>query len=100
MKKNLWMMAAMLICGVMMTLTSCSKDDDNNEPKLVSPGPMAEKVSGGAWYDVYEASGTAKEEGSSDAETVSYSVVICSCSTLHNGQLTIGLVPDGIPSMA
>ncbi len=76
MKKNLWMMAAMLICGVMMTLTSCSKDDDKNEPKLVSPGPMAEKVSGGAWYDVYEASGTAKEEGSSDAETVSYSVVI------------------------
>lgn len=76
MKKNLWMMAAMLICGVMMVLTSCSKDDDKNEPKLVSPGPMAEKVSGGAWYDVYEASGTAKEEGSSDAETVSYSVVI------------------------
>ena len=75
-KKNLWMMAAIVICGVMMTLTSCSKDDDNNEPKLVSPGPMAEKVSGGAWYDVYEASGTAKEEGSSDAETVSYSVVI------------------------
>ena len=83
MKKNLWMMAAirplvltMVFCGVMMTLTSCSKDDDKNEPKLVSPGPMAEKVSGGAWYDVYEASGTAKEEGSSDAETVSYSVVI------------------------
>ena len=76
MKKNLWMMAAMLICGVMMVLTSCSKDDDKNEPTLVSPGPMAEKVSGGAWYDVYEASGTAKEEGSSDAETVSYSVVI------------------------
>ena len=76
MKKNLWMMAAIVICGVMMTLTSCSKDDDKNEPKLVSPGPMAEKVSGGAWYDVYEASGTAKEEGSSDAETVSYSVVI------------------------
>ena len=37
---------------------------------------MAEKVNGGAWYDVYEASGTAKEEGSSDAETVFYSVVI------------------------
>lgn len=76
MKKNLWMMAAIVICGVMMTLTSCSKDDDKNEPKLVSPGPMAEKVNGGAWYDVYEASGTAKEEGSSDAETVFYSVVI------------------------
>ena len=59
----------------MMTLTSCSKDDDKNEPKLVSPGPMAEKVSGGAWYDVYEASGTAKEEGGGDAE-VAYTVVI------------------------
>ena len=75
MKKNLWMMAAIVICGVMMTLTSCSKDDDKNEPKLVSPGPMAEKVSGGAWYDVYEASGTAKEEGGGDAE-VAYTVVI------------------------
>ena len=33
--KNLWMMAAMLICGVMMTaLISCSKDDDKNEPTL------------------------------------------------------------------
>ena len=30
MKKNLWMMAAMLICGVMMVLTSCSSSDDNN----------------------------------------------------------------------
>ena len=69
------MMAAIVICGVMMTLTSCSKDDDKNEPKLVSPGPMAEKVSGGAWYDVYEASGTAKEEGGDDAE-VPYTVVI------------------------
>ena len=30
MKKNLWMMAAMLICGVMMVLTSCSSSDDEN----------------------------------------------------------------------
>ena len=30
MKKNLWMMAAMLICGVMMVLTSCSSSDDDN----------------------------------------------------------------------
>ncbi len=28
MRKNMWMMAAILICGVMMMLTSCSKDDN------------------------------------------------------------------------
>ena len=75
MKKNLWMMAAMLICGVMTTLTSCSSDDDDEKTMLVSPGPMAEKVSGGAWYDIYLASGTAKDEGASSIKA-DYSMVI------------------------
>ena len=72
--KSLWMLAVILICGVTMLLTSCSKDDDD-KPMLVSPGPMAEKLSGGAWYDIYEASGTAKEEGSSSVGA-NYSIVI------------------------
>ena len=29
-RKTLWMLATILICGVVMTLTSCSKDNDNN----------------------------------------------------------------------
>ena len=75
MKNRIWMMAAILICGVMMTLTSCSKDDDDNTTTLVSPRPMAEKLSGGAWYDIYEATGTAKAESANSAETA-YNMVI------------------------
>ena len=70
MRKNL----IILICGVMTMLTSCSKDDDDN-PTYNVPGPLAEKLSGGAWYDIYEASGTAEEEGVRNAETA-YSVVV------------------------
>ena len=29
MRKNLWMLAAILICGAMTVLTSCSANDDN-----------------------------------------------------------------------
>ena len=72
MRKNMWMMAAILICGVMMMLTSCSKDDNATGD---GPDQLVEKLSGGAWYDIYEASGTAKEEGGGDAEAA-YSVVI------------------------
>ena len=68
----MWMMAAILICGVMMMLTSCSKDDNATGD---GPDQLVEKLSGGAWYDIYEASGTAKEEGGGDAEAA-YSVVI------------------------
>ena len=72
MRNNMWMMAAILICGVMMMLTSCSKDDNATDD---GPDQLVEKLSGGAWYDIYEASGTAKEEGGGDAEAA-YSVVI------------------------
>ena len=32
-KKYLWMMAAILVCGMMTALTSCSNDDDAVEPE-------------------------------------------------------------------
>ena len=71
--KSLWMLTAILICGAMTMLISCSNNDNAT---VVGPDPLAERLSGGAWYDIYEASGTAQEEGASDAETASYTVVI------------------------
>ena len=74
--KNLWMLtsgrAAILICSVMTILTSCSNNDNAT---VVGPDPLAEKLSGGAWYDIYEASGTAQDEDDSSAEAA-YSVVV------------------------
>ena len=75
MRKNLWMLTAILIYGVTLMLTSCSKDDDD-DTMFDSPGTLAEKLSGGAWYDFYEASGTVKEESGSNAGTVSYTMVV------------------------
>ena len=72
MRKYLWMLAAILICGTSM-LTSCSKDDD--QTTNAGPGPLAEKLSGGTWYEIYEASGVAEEEGPSYAEA-EYCVVV------------------------
>ena len=72
MRKNLWMLAAILICGAMTMLTSCS----NNDNIMVDePDPLAERLSGGAWYDIYEASGMAQNESASSAEAA-YSVVV------------------------
>ena len=72
MRKNLWVLAAILICGAMTMLTSCSKEDNST---VDGPEQLVEKLSGGAWYDIYEASGTAQEEGGGDEEKA-YSVVI------------------------
>lgn len=69
---KLWMMAAILLCGASVVLTSCSKDDENTTPS--GPGPLAEQLSG-TWYEIYEASGVAKSEGAKD-ENVPYSVVV------------------------
>ena len=72
MRKYLWMLAAILICGAMTMLTSCS----NNDNIMVDePDPLAERLSGGAWYDIYEASGMAQDESASSAEAA-YSVVV------------------------
>ena len=51
------MIAAILLCGITMLLTSCSSDDDNTTTS--GPGPLAQKLSGGAWYCISEASGIA-----------------------------------------
>ena len=72
MRKNLWMLAAILICGAMTMLTSCSNNDNI---MVVEPDPLAERLSGGAWYDIYEASGMAQNESASSAEAA-YSVVV------------------------
>ena len=41
--KNLWMLAAILICGAMMMLTSCSSDDDNNDSEPTPLTPSSEE---------------------------------------------------------
>ena len=64
------MLTAILISGAMMTLSSCSKDDDQT-----GPGPLAEKLSGGTWYCIYEAWGVAEEDGPGSAEAA-YCVVV------------------------
>ena len=46
----LWMLTAILICGTMTMLTSCSNKDNAT---VVGPDPLAETLSGGAWYDIY-----------------------------------------------
>ena len=69
---KLWFLTAVLtICGA-STLTSCSKDDDQTD---AGPGPLAAKLSGGAWYDIYEAEGVAQNE-ETVSESVPYTVVI------------------------
>lgn len=70
---KLWMIAAILLCGMTMLLTSCSSDDDNNTTS--GPGPLAQKLSGGAWYCIYEASGIAMSEDPI-SEQVPYIVVV------------------------
>ena len=74
MRKNLWMLAVILLSGITMLLTSC-RDDIDDSPTYVGPGPLAEKLSGGAWYDIYEASGTAKAEAS-EGDNATYTAVI------------------------
>ena len=44
------MLTAILICGTMTMLTSCSNKDNAT---VVGPDPLAETLSGGAWYDIY-----------------------------------------------
>ena len=68
------MLAAIFLCGSMVTLTSCSNDDDDKKTD-VGPGPLAEKLSGGAWYKIYEASGIAKEEGPGGVSETYHSVI-------------------------
>ena len=67
------MLAAIVLCGASMLLTACSKDDDKTAD--VGPGPLAQKLSGRAFYSIYEASGIAKGEGSSSVGAT-YSAVI------------------------
>ena len=55
-------------------LTSCSSDNDDNNVTPPNPGPLAEQLSG-RWFEVYEATGTAVKEGSTN-EKVNYSAVI------------------------
>ena len=66
--------ALLTIGGAMTTLfTSCSSNEDS--PATGSEqGPTAEELNG-TWYCVYEATGSAKNEGGSDA-TVNYNLVI------------------------
>ena len=73
-KRLLMMLAAIFLCGSMVTLTSCSNDDDDKKTD-VGPGPLAEKLSGGAWYKIYEASGIAKEEGPGGVSETYHSVI-------------------------
>ena len=54
-------------------LTSCSKDDDSTTE--AGAGPLAQKISGGAWYCIYEASGIAMSEDPI-SEQVPYIVVV------------------------
>ena len=75
---KLWMLAAILTCCVCCCvtaalLTSCSYDkvlESNTDPQ-----PLAEKLSGGAWYTIYEAEGVAQRDDT-DGETIPYNVVI------------------------
>ena len=62
------------LCGTTILLTSCSKDDDDKTTD-VGPSPLAGKLSGGAWYNIYEASGIAEDEDPSSVGAT-YSVVI------------------------
>ena len=55
------------------TLLSCSKDDDSTTE--AGAGPLAQKISGGAWYCIYEASGIAMSEDPI-GEQVPYIVVV------------------------
>ena len=58
----------------MVLLTACNNDDDNNQAKNTGPGPLAEELSAGTWYNIYEATGIAKAEGAR-GESMAYSVV-------------------------
>lgn len=75
-KKLLMMFATVLLtlCGTTILLTSCSKDDDDKTTD-VGPSSLAGKLSGGAWYNIYEASGIAEDEDPSSVGAT-YSVVI------------------------
>ena len=48
MRKNLWMLAAILFCGAMTMLTSCSSDDDSVDDN-VTPVPASGAVDNGVW---------------------------------------------------
>ena len=58
----------------MVLLTACNNDDDNNQAKNTGPGPLAEELSAGTWYNIYEATGVAHAEGARE-ESMAYSVV-------------------------
>ena len=74
MKKILAMLAAILtLCGTPMLLTSCSKGD--NPTTDVDQPSLAQKLSGRSFYNIYEASGTAKDESDNSIEA-DYNIVI------------------------
>lgn len=70
MKKQLLRMFALLCVSMLL---SCSNED--NQAATDSVNPLAQKLSGPAFYSIYEAFGTAKDEGDNSVEAA-YSFVI------------------------
>jgi major membrane immunogen (membrane-anchored lipoprotein) len=74
MKRRYLLRTAMQMLLAMVLLTACNNDDDNNQAKNTGPGPLAEELSAGTWYNIYEATGVAHAEGARE-ESMAYSVV-------------------------